>query len=132
RNYWDRWAPASGKAPSRRHRPYRPRSSFRRYRPHRSCELWRDRLRLLQRDPLFVLVGQVRHVHGDRRPVANLRRRVGNAAAADAIDPVGHVILVFGLAALGLAAGTVRLLGPILQRLFEVMFDGTVTAENAV
>src|SRR3954452_10936546 len=78
-----------------------------------------ERFCFIQRDSLLLLVGQVRHVDGDGGAVSEFDWGVRRAAGADAIDPVLHVVLIWGLALHGLARRTIRFFGPVLDGLFE-------------
>ena len=134
-----RWELPSGKAPCRCHRPCRPRFSFRRYRPRRSWKLASaysgaaSALALPRQSssaPL-VLVRQVRHVHGDGRTVSDLRRRVGTWRGCARSRSSSAMWSCSGcLPRVDVSARTVRLLGPVLQRLVEVMFEGAVAARE--
>ena len=71
-------------------------------------------------------------MHCHRRTVTDLRRRIGSAARADAVDPVLHVILIRTVPLRRFAIGSVYFLRPVFKRLFEVVFQRAVAAQNAV
>src|SRR2546427_6551276 len=76
-------------------------------------ELRRVRFCFLEGDSLLFLVREVRHVDGDGRAVPNFDRSVRGATGADAVDPVLHVVLVWGLALHRFAGGTVGFFRPV-------------------
>src|SRR6185437_7573809 len=63
-----------------------------------SCSLGACCLRDLQGYALLLSVSHICHVCRDCRPVSNLYRCIRSFTAANAVDPVRHVILVFGFA----------------------------------
>jgi hypothetical protein len=56
--------------------------------------LWCKCFRFLHGHTAFIFLRQVGHVHRNRRTVADLRRSVRSGAAADALDPILHMVLI--------------------------------------
>jgi hypothetical protein len=48
-----------------------------------------------KRDALLLTVSDVRHVRGNRGAISNVHAGIRCLMAAHAVDPVGHVVLVF-------------------------------------
>src|SRR5262245_19762241 len=64
----------------------------------RTSLVFRDNsLRFFKSDPLLAPIRKVRHMRRNRRLVTELNWGIRSFAAAHAVDPVGHVILVLAL-----------------------------------
>src|SRR5712692_6923522 len=108
----------------------------------RDSELRLSRPRLFQRNALPAAIRQVSHVRSYCRTIANLYRRIRSLAAADAIDPVGHVVLIRSFSCECRPIMPIDLLRIVTNALYRssghhvgrsrYMFDGAVTSEQAL